>query len=59
MAMLEFIVLGEIPGTNLYITFSQVLIIAAILLIASELRIQLQRKSMLRIAQLFINRTAL
>lgn len=57
--MLEFIVLGEIPGTNLYITFSQVLIIAAILLIASELRIRLQRKSMLRIAQLFINRTAL
>lgn len=57
--MLEFIVLGEIPGTNLYITFSQVLIIAAVLLIASELRIRLQRKNLLRIAQLFINRTAL
>lgn len=42
--MLEFIVLGEIPGTSVHITFAQVLATAALLLIASELRLVAQRK---------------
>lgn len=57
--MLEFIVLGEIPGTSVHITFSQVLIIGAILLAASELRIIAQRKQLLRLAQNWINQLAL
>lgn len=57
--MLEFIVLGEIPGTSVHLTFSQVLIIGAILLCASELRILFQRKQLLRLAQNWINQIAL
>lgn len=42
--MLEFIVLGEVPGTSINITFAQVLITTAFLLILSEYRTLSQRK---------------
>ena len=42
--MLELIVLGEVPGTSFQITFSQILIVMATMLIASELRIVARRK---------------
>lgn len=57
--MLEFIVLGKIPGTSLQITYAQVLLVAALLLIISELRIILQRKNLMRLAQNFINQISL
>lgn len=57
--MLEFIVLGHIPGTTIYITFAQVLIASSILLIASEIRILIQRKNVLRTAQAWINQISL
>ena len=38
--MLEFIVLGQIPGTTVQITYAQVLIVSAIILLASELRVR-------------------
>jgi hypothetical protein len=38
--MLEFIVLGQVPGTSVQITYAQVLIVAAVLLIAGELRVR-------------------
>lgn len=57
--MLEFIVLGEIPGTSVHITFAQVLATAALLLIASELRLVGQRKHFMKSIQGFINRISL
>ena len=42
--MLEFIVLGQIPGTSFQITYAQVLMLAATLLLASELRLVLHRR---------------
>lgn len=57
--MLEFIVLGEIPGTSVHITFLQVLLAGAILLACSELRILVHRKQLIRLAQNWINQIAL
>lgn len=54
--MLEFIVLGEIPGTTVHITFAQVLITAALLLIASELRLVGHRKEFVKTAQAYLGR---
>lgn len=54
--MLEFVVLGEIPGTSFQITFTQVLLVAAFLLVASELRLVAQRKNLFKSAQGLINR---
>jgi hypothetical protein len=42
--MLEFIILGEVPGTSFRITFSQVLVVAAMMLIAGELRVASRRR---------------
>ena len=57
--MLEFIVLGQIPGTTIQITFAQVLILGSTLLVASELRIVAQRRGLLKLAARFINEIAL
>jgi len=57
--MLVFIVLGQIPGTSVQITFAQVLIVASALLLASEYRIVLQRKSNQKNEQNFITKIAL
>jgi hypothetical protein len=57
--MLEFIVLGEIPGTSFQITFSQLLLLTASMLIAYELRIVAHRKDILKTAQDFIQRISL
>lgn len=57
--MLEFIVLGQIPGTSVQITFAQVLIVASALLLVSEYRIVLQRKSSLKNEQNLITKIAL
>lgn len=57
--MLEFIVLGQIPGTSVHITFSQVLLASAVLLMCSELRILAHRKQLIRLAQNWINQIAL
>lgn len=54
--MLEFIVLGEIPGTSVHITYAQVLIFAAVLLIASEIRLVGHRKEFSKTAQAYISR---
>ncbi len=39
--MLEFIVLGQVPGTTVQITYAQVLIVSAVLLIAGEVRLRI------------------
>lgn len=57
--MLEFIVLGLIPGTSVQITFMQVLVVAGVLALASELRIVSQRRNLVSELQRFINNISL
>ena len=59
LKVLEFIVLGQVPGTTVQITFAQVLMLGAILLMAGELRVLIQRRGLLKLAARFINEIAL
>lgn len=60
--MLEFIVLGEIPGTAIQISFAQYIqllfLVVAIILVAIELRIRKVQRPHLRLQEI-INRLAL
>ncbi len=42
--MLELIVLGQVPGTSLVITFNQVLVIVACLIISFEMQRIVRRR---------------
>lgn len=57
--MLEFIVLGNIPGTSVQLTFSQLLLISAVLLISFEIKIVSHRKDFLKSAQSLVQRISL
>lgn len=48
--MLEFIVLGQIPGTSIQITFEQVVMTVALLCISFELHQRLKKHAELKTA---------
>jgi hypothetical protein len=47
--MLEFIVLGQIPGTNTYLSFDSTLIficsVLAVILLAGQIRVELPKQT--------------
>lgn len=57
--MLEFIVLGEIPGTSVRVTFTQVLVFSLIILLASELHLFANRKNVIRTTRNLINQISI
>lgn len=56
--MLEFIVLGQIPGTSIQITYAQVIILVASILVAKELRLFHYRHEFMNILRRLISTLA-
>lgn len=56
--MLEFIVLGQIPGTSIQITYAQVIILVASILVANELRLFRYRHELMGILRRLVSTLA-